>query len=245
MEEPLAYTPKGAAKATGQGRTTIFQDIKSGKLRAVKNGRRTLILRPDLEEYLSSMPTRAAGFLIVLGTVASLYSAAHHLPQREFVVKISDEYSRDSRLSDEVRVAERLVRKVADIRARAHGDYRALVARHVRRGPGSAPADFYPTPRDLTRGLIDGLAQTALAPEPWKVVKPQTRAGCALRCERFLALSEDPEFFVSITALDVEHYFWAPPEARQTAFESGASELRPLGQEQDRRSAATHEGIKL
>jgi excisionase family DNA binding protein len=164
MEEPLAYTPKGAAKATGQGRTTIFQDIKSGKLRAVKNGRRTLILRPDLEEYLSSMPTRAAGFLIVLGTVASLYSAAHHLPQREFVVKISDEYSRDSRLSDEVRVAERLVRKVADIRARAHGDYRALVARHVRRGPGSAPADFYPTPRDLTRGLIDGLAPNCPRP---------------------------------------------------------------------------------
>ena len=41
----------------------------------------------------------------------------------------------------------------------------------------------------------------------------------ALRCERFLALSDDPEFFVSITAPDVESFYWAPPEARQTAFE--------------------------
>jgi RecB family exonuclease len=41
----------------------------------------------------------------------------------------------------------------------------------------------------------------------------------ALSCERFLALSDDPEFFVSITAPDVESFYWAPPEARQMAFE--------------------------
>jgi hypothetical protein len=39
-----------------------------------------------------------------------------------------------------------------------------------------------------------------------------------LRCEAFLALSEDPEFFVSITAPDVEQFYWSPPEARQAAF---------------------------
>jgi hypothetical protein len=41
----------------------------------------------------------------------------------------------------------------------------------------------------------------------------------ALACERFLALSDDPQFYVSITAPDVDHYFFAPPEARQAAFE--------------------------
>jgi hypothetical protein len=40
----------------------------------------------------------------------------------------------------------------------------------------------------------------------------------ALRCEAFLALSEDPEFFVSITAPDTESFYWSPPEARQAAF---------------------------
>lgn len=42
----------------------------------------------------------------------------------------------------------------------------------------------------------------------------------ALACERFLALSDDPEFFVSITAPDLESFYFAPIEARQTAFET-------------------------
>jgi hypothetical protein len=41
----------------------------------------------------------------------------------------------------------------------------------------------------------------------------------ALACERFLSLSEDPEFFVSITAPDLESFYFAPPQARQSAFE--------------------------
>lgn len=41
----------------------------------------------------------------------------------------------------------------------------------------------------------------------------------ALACERFLALSEDPAFFVSITSPDLESFYFAPPEARQAAFE--------------------------
>lgn len=40
----------------------------------------------------------------------------------------------------------------------------------------------------------------------------------ALNLERFLSLSDDPQFFVSITAPDVESYFWNTPEARSTAF---------------------------
>jgi hypothetical protein len=41
----------------------------------------------------------------------------------------------------------------------------------------------------------------------------------ALVVERFLALSDDPEFFVSITAPDIESYYWTPPRARQKAYE--------------------------
>jgi hypothetical protein len=41
----------------------------------------------------------------------------------------------------------------------------------------------------------------------------------ALRVENFLALSEDPAFFLSITAPDLDSYFWGSPVARQLAFE--------------------------
>lgn len=41
----------------------------------------------------------------------------------------------------------------------------------------------------------------------------------ALRIENFLALSDDPAFFLNITAPDVESYFWNTPIARQLAFE--------------------------
>ncbi len=40
----------------------------------------------------------------------------------------------------------------------------------------------------------------------------------ALRCEAFLALSDDPEFFTTITAPDVESFYWGGP-ARQLAYE--------------------------
>lgn len=41
----------------------------------------------------------------------------------------------------------------------------------------------------------------------------------ALACERFLALSEDPQFFVGITAPDLESFYFATPQARHAAFE--------------------------
>jgi hypothetical protein len=40
----------------------------------------------------------------------------------------------------------------------------------------------------------------------------------ALRCEAFLALSDDPEFFTKITAPDFESFYWGGP-ARQVGFE--------------------------
>ncbi|MET0708350.1 MAG: hypothetical protein ABWY64_26510 [Tardiphaga sp.] len=41
----------------------------------------------------------------------------------------------------------------------------------------------------------------------------------ALTVEKFLSLSDDPDFFVSITAPDLDHFYWANPQARQIAFE--------------------------
>jgi PD-(D/E)XK nuclease superfamily len=41
----------------------------------------------------------------------------------------------------------------------------------------------------------------------------------AIKCEAFLALSEDPEFFKSITLPDLESFYWGSPPARQLAFE--------------------------
>jgi hypothetical protein len=41
----------------------------------------------------------------------------------------------------------------------------------------------------------------------------------ALRCEAFLALSNDPEFFKTITVPDLESFYWSGPQARQLAFE--------------------------
>lgn len=40
----------------------------------------------------------------------------------------------------------------------------------------------------------------------------------ALRCEAFLALSEDPEFFKSITIPDLDSFYWSGP-ARELAFQ--------------------------
>lgn len=40
----------------------------------------------------------------------------------------------------------------------------------------------------------------------------------ALRCEAFLALSEDPAFFTKITVPDLESFYWGGP-SRQLAFE--------------------------
>jgi hypothetical protein len=47
----------------------------------------------------------------------------------------------------------------------------------------------------------------------------QARHQIALRCERFLALSDNPKFFTEITAPDLESFYWSGPAARQTGFE--------------------------
>ena len=48
----LAFSVEEAARALGIGRTQLYYEIREGRLRAVKCGRRTLIRRSDAEAWL-------------------------------------------------------------------------------------------------------------------------------------------------------------------------------------------------
>ena len=52
----LAYSPGEVKQAGGPGKTKVYQAINNGELVAHKLGSRTIILAPDLEQYLSSLP---------------------------------------------------------------------------------------------------------------------------------------------------------------------------------------------
>lgn len=56
MNEPIAYSVEETRKVTGIGRTAIYEEIKAGRLRAVKRGRRTLILADDIRRWLEALP---------------------------------------------------------------------------------------------------------------------------------------------------------------------------------------------
>jgi hypothetical protein len=47
----------------------------------------------------------------------------------------------------------------------------------------------------------------------------QALLNIAVRVENFLSLSDDPNFFTTITAPDVDSFYWAAPASRQLAFE--------------------------
>ena len=57
MIDKLALSIPEAASASGLGRTLLYQDIAEGRLRAVKRGRRTLVLLDDLKTYLAGLET--------------------------------------------------------------------------------------------------------------------------------------------------------------------------------------------
>ncbi len=52
---PLAVGPEIAATMTGTTRSTIYEAIGSGELRAFKSGRRRLILVTDLEVWIRGL----------------------------------------------------------------------------------------------------------------------------------------------------------------------------------------------
>jgi excisionase family DNA binding protein len=55
-QEPLAVSIEDVVRTSGLCRTTVYQAIGAGQLRARKVGRRTLILRADLTSWLQSLP---------------------------------------------------------------------------------------------------------------------------------------------------------------------------------------------
>lgn len=55
-DEQLAYSINDAAIVTSVSTTTIKQEIARGRLRARKAGRRTLVVREELERWLRTLP---------------------------------------------------------------------------------------------------------------------------------------------------------------------------------------------
>jgi excisionase family DNA binding protein len=56
MNTPLACTITQACAVTCTSRTTLYQAIRTGELRAVKRGRRTLVLMDDLRGWIARLP---------------------------------------------------------------------------------------------------------------------------------------------------------------------------------------------
>lgn len=56
MMLPLAYSIAETCVLAHCGRTTIYEQINSGQLRAVKRGRRTIVLAHDLRAWLDALP---------------------------------------------------------------------------------------------------------------------------------------------------------------------------------------------
>lgn len=56
MKENLAYSVAEAVRLSGICRTVVYEEIKAGRLRARKLGRRTLILSEDMQRWLANLP---------------------------------------------------------------------------------------------------------------------------------------------------------------------------------------------
>jgi excisionase family DNA binding protein len=64
----LAHTVPQACLIAQCGRTTLYQAIRSGALRAVKRGRRTLILDDNLRSWVQTLPSIAVKSVARSGT---------------------------------------------------------------------------------------------------------------------------------------------------------------------------------
>jgi excisionase family DNA binding protein len=62
-KQKLSYTVAETVTAVGLGRSRLYQEIREGRLRVVKAGRRTLILSQDLQKWLDALPAATQGSL--------------------------------------------------------------------------------------------------------------------------------------------------------------------------------------
>lgn len=54
--EPAAFDVMGAARYIGMGKTSLYAEIKAGNIVAKRFGRRTVIPRSELDNWLASLP---------------------------------------------------------------------------------------------------------------------------------------------------------------------------------------------
>lgn len=59
--ERLALSVKGTANTLNIGQTKVYQEIKEGRLKAVKFGKRTLIPVSSIKEWLNTLPQIGEG----------------------------------------------------------------------------------------------------------------------------------------------------------------------------------------
>lgn len=58
-DDKIAHTIEQAAHISACSRTSLFAAMKTGHLKARKNGRRTIILDSDLRTWLAQLPLRS------------------------------------------------------------------------------------------------------------------------------------------------------------------------------------------
>ncbi len=56
MDIQLAYSLSEVAAASRVSRSTLYRAIDAGELRAVKRGRRTLVLAQDMKRWIENLP---------------------------------------------------------------------------------------------------------------------------------------------------------------------------------------------
>mgnify|MGYP000873669816 FL=1 len=52
VSNPGAFPPAAAAEYVGVGRSTLYELIKGGEIAVIKVGRRTIIARSELDDFL-------------------------------------------------------------------------------------------------------------------------------------------------------------------------------------------------
>lgn len=58
-DTPLLHPIRSVERKLGIGHTTVYEEIKAGRLRVVKIGRRTFVKHAELERYVDALQPAA------------------------------------------------------------------------------------------------------------------------------------------------------------------------------------------